>query len=209
MNENAKTHAKKHILDAMNFRHACKEFDSAKKIPNEDRDFLLETARLSPSSFGMEGTLYTVITDPILREKIKPHAWGQKQIEDASFLVVFSANPNKFEDENFLHNNFVRRGLDEEATNAYIQKFKGFLQSNNTDLACWASKQCYIAMSSMINAAAMIGIDSCPIEGFVKDSCEELLGLENIALMCAFGYRLHEPQRPKTRFPLDEIVRYI
>ena len=52
---------------AMNFRHACKVFDDTKKISDEDMKFILEAGRKSPSSFGMEGWKFLVITNDELK----------------------------------------------------------------------------------------------------------------------------------------------
>lgn len=80
----------------------------------------------------------------------------------------------------------------------------------------WVSKQTYIALANMMTAAALIGIDSCPIEGFNYDKVHDILEKEglledgrfDISVMAAFGYRVKEP-RPKTRRALDQIVKWV
>ena len=81
----------------------------------------------------------------------------------------------------------------------------------------WACRQSYIALGNMMTAAAMIGIDSCPIEGFDREPVEKILkeaGIitENhlsIACMVAFGYRAEDPSRPKSRRAMDEVVEWV
>ncbi len=63
---------KEEFLKIMDFRHACKLFDETKKISDEDMHYILEVARKSPSSFGMEAWKFLVITNDELREKLRP-----------------------------------------------------------------------------------------------------------------------------------------
>ena len=80
---------KEEILSAFQYRHACKEFDTSKIIPKEDFDFILETARLSPSSFGLEPWHFVVVQDPDLREALKENAWGApKKLDTASHFLL-------------------------------------------------------------------------------------------------------------------------
>ena len=80
----------------------------------------------------------------------------------------------------------------------------------------WASKQSYIALGNMLTAAAMIGIDSCPIEGFIKEKAEVLLrekfGVDTekygLSYMVAFGYRKENPRRSKSRRNIKDIITW-
>ena len=64
------------IIDAYYFRHACKTFDADKTISDQDFATILETGRLSPSSFGYEPWRFLVVQDRALRDKLKPAVWG-------------------------------------------------------------------------------------------------------------------------------------
>lgn len=213
------------ILDAFMFRHACKEFDVTVKIPDDDFSFILEAARLSPSSFGFEPWRFLVIQNPDLRARFLPHTWGGRtQIPTASHFLVCLAMKTpllRFDSKGIL--DFMRRiqELPEERLSARAAYYATFQQSDfrllDSDRAMfdWACKQCYIAQANMMTAAALIGIDSCPIEGFVQDKVDEVLGEDfgvdldeyGVAYMLAFGYRVKEP-RTKTRRPLEEMVRW-
>lgn len=80
----------------------------------------------------------------------------------------------------------------------------------------WGCKQTYIALGNMMTAAAFIGIDSCPIEGFNREKVEKILEKEGlldrekfgVSCMAAFGYRQKEP-RPKTRPDLKDLVQWV
>ncbi|WP_281951743.1 NAD(P)H-dependent oxidoreductase [Nitrosophilus kaiyonis] len=205
---------KDEFLKMMYFRHACKIFDENRKIPKEDFDFILECARLSPSSFGMEPWRFLVITDQNLKDKLKPLCWNQKQINTCSHLVIIKAQKEILKpDSDYVKKMFNRRELPKEKIEAYLKRYKDFMQDklDNEKLFCWSSKQCYIAAANMVDSAAFIGIDSCMIEGFEKDKVEELLNIdtkkEEIALLITFGYRV-KPAPEKKRLSLEEIVEY-
>jgi len=77
------------ILNAFQFRHACKEFDTEKKLSQDEIEFILETARLSPSSFGFEPWHFVVVQDKKLRELLKPISWGAPlKLDTASHFVL-------------------------------------------------------------------------------------------------------------------------
>ncbi|WP_206424231.1 NAD(P)H-dependent oxidoreductase [Cohnella candidum] len=216
---------KEEILSAYNFRHACKEFDPDRKITDEDFAFLLETARLSPSSYGFEPWKIAVLQDPVIREKLRPYSWGaQKQLPTASHFVLFLARTRDAlmpGSEHIRHMVEDVQKLPPEAVENKKRVYRKFLESDfellDTDRAVWdwAGKQAYIALGNMMTAAALIGIDSCPIEGFEHEPVERILREEGIAdgeqlrLVCmvGFGFRVREP-RPKTRQSIEEIVTW-
>lgn len=201
---------KKEFLDMMNFRHACKLFDTNRKISEDDFKYILEAARLSPSSFGMEPWRFLVIENQKIKEDLKPLCWNQNQITTCSHLVIIKTDNKALKDRDYILKMFKRRGLDEESTKAYIKRYENFLKNQN--ISCWSAKQCYIAAANMMSAAAFIGIDSCPIEGFDKDEVQKYLKVDGknieVVLILAFGYRVKNPSK-KQRLSLEEIVERI
>ncbi|OZB91298.1 NAD(P)H-dependent oxidoreductase [Paenibacillus sp. XY044] len=213
---------KEEILQAFQFRHACHVFDINKKISNEDFRFILEAGRLSPSSVGLEPWKFVVIQDAALREKLLPVTGGaQGQLPTASHFVVILAR------QGLRHNSaHVIKMLKDihHMPDEVIQRLSGFyktfveteLEDSDRLLFEWASKQTYIALANMMTAAAQIGIDSSPIEGFDKKQVTSILQNEGImnasnfgvSCMVAFGYRQEDPKRPKARQRLDEIVEW-
>lgn len=202
---------KQNILKAFQFRHACKEFDPSKKVAKEDMDFILETARLSPSSFGIEPWHFIVVQDAELREKLKNGAWGAtKKLETASHFVVCLTMKSHFLKydspyvKNFMKN--VQHLSDEviEPRSKFYTEFQksDFNLSDDRKLFDWAAKQSYIPLANMMTTAAMLGIDSCPIEGFKQAETDAVLqqdfGVDTtqygISYMVAFGYRVNEPK---------------
>lgn len=216
---------KNDILNAYQSRHACKEFDANNKISADDWSFLLDTIRLSPSSFGLQPYEVLVIENQDVLNELRPYVWGgQKQLPTASKTVLFVTKRDvTVDDEYFSH--IVRDIQDTPSelltirkdlvNNHQLQQIK--IGEDIRYLDDWAAKQAYIALGNVMTAAAMIGIDSCPIEGFVRDEVEKVLHKNNIidfskyqlAVFCCFGYRLTDPARAKTRKPLTELVRNI
>jgi nitroreductase len=202
---------KEQIMHAYNYRHACKVFDNKRKIREDDMQLLLETARLTPTSFGMEQHRLLHIKDEQLKAKLQPACWDQKQITTCSDLVAIKAVTDKVKPgTEYVKSMFSRRGLPEDATQAYLQRYEHFL--SDKDIECWAQKQCYITLGNMMSAAAMIGIDSCAIEGFETKEVENILNIdmakERIAVIVAFGFRVNEPGK-KYRLDMKDLVEVI
>lgn len=212
------------ILDAFHFRHACKEFDPHKKISEEDFRFILETARLSPSSLGLEPWKFVVVQDAVLREKLRAVSWGaQGQLPTASHFVILLARTREgilAEPSYLAHVIREVKQVPEETAQEMINRYTNFINSFASQderlIFAWTCRQTYIALGNMMTAAALIGIDSCPIEGFDYDKVTDILQQEGIltddrfgvSCMAAFGYRAKDPSRPKTRQPLEAIVEW-
>ncbi|MDD2697701.1 MAG: NAD(P)H-dependent oxidoreductase [Arcobacteraceae bacterium] len=207
---------KEQFLEAMNFRHACKVFDENKKIKSEDLDFILEVGRLSPSSFGMEPWKFLVVQNQDLKEKLRPFCWNQPQITTCSDLVVILSKIDDLKPQNeYVGKMFSRRNLSQENYEKYLNLYANHLShtmSSDENILAWGARQCYIAMGNMMTAAATIGIDSCPIEGFEKGKIEEILNIDRrkyqLAVIVPFGYRIN-PQSIKFRLSIDEVVEYL
>lgn len=206
----------KTFSQAMDFRHACKIFDETKKISNEDLNYILEAGRKSPSSFGQEPWKFLVITNEELKAKIRPFCWDQVQITSCSHLVVILAviedvKPSSSE----VLRKFSRRELPKDAIEGYIKKYASHLEDTfKTDekTFSWSARQTYIALGNMMTAAAIKGIDSCPIEGFEKDNVEKVLNLDTkkyqVSVILPLGYRINE-QSTQLREKLEDIVEFI
>ena len=202
---------KKLFLEAMNFRHACKLFDG-KKIPAGDLEFILEAGRLSPSSFGIEQWKFVVVQNQALKAEIEKVSWNQPQISTSSDLLVILARKDVRSSDAYTQKQLKRWGLPEEGFKGLMGIYKGWVDGRDDHtIEMWSEKQCYIAAGNMMSAAALIGIDSCPIEGFDSAKVDVLLGIDTAvyqsALVIPFGYRASE-QRGKHRLVLSEVVEY-
>lgn len=204
------------FMKAMQFRHACKLFDETKTITDQDITTIMEAGRLSPSSFGIEPWKFLVITNQALKEKLKPLCWDQVQVTSCSHLVIILAAIEDAKVESgTVKKRFERWGLPEETLEFYMGTYATHLShtlSSDENILAWTARQTYIAAANMMTAAAYLGIDSCPIEGYEKEKVEEALGIDTtkyqLSLVLPFGYRVND-QRTKTRLTFDEVVEFI
>ncbi|TDM31452.1 NAD(P)H-dependent oxidoreductase [Macrococcoides canis] len=217
-----KEQLKAQILEAHNFRFATKVFDKDKKIDESDMKFILEVGRLSPSSINLEPWRFVILDNQQVKDEIKQVGWGaaKGQLDTASHFVLILAKRNARYDSQLFKDHFGPRVNNDEILQKMISIYEGF-QTNDIEVADneralfdWASKQTYIALGNMMTAAAEIGIDSCPIEGFNYKAVNEILTKhdvinpeeEGISVMVAFGYRAQGPKRPKARRSYGDVV---
>ncbi len=203
------------VLKALQYRHACKKFDPDREITKEDLDSILECARLSPSSFGMEPWKFLVIQDEKLRARLRKACWDQAQITDSSEVIVILNKPNIVKPETgYVRAMFNRRNLPDDATAAYLKRYQRHMKAEVEPIMsyyAWTAKQCYIALANIMTAAAAVGIDSCPIEGFEKKEVESVLDLQTddyeVAVAVALGYRTGE-QTVRLRHESADVIEY-
>ena len=182
-----------------NWRYATKKFDTTKKVSKEDLETLKEAIRLSASSFGLQPYRVLIIENPELRAKLQPAAWGQSQIVDASQLIVFAniTNFGETEIDVSVANTTKTRGLPADALKGYGDFMKSKIVALPEDVRnTWASKQTYLALGNLMNAASELKIDVTPMEGFEPAKVNEILGLGklglNATLLATIGYRHEE-----------------
>lgn len=197
------------FTQAMEFRHACKLFDTNRFIPQKEFEYILNAGRMSPSSLGLEHWKFLVIRNSDLKEKIRTLAWNQPQVTTASELVIVLYKKYVHSDSLYTARQFKKNFNLDPIPGAY----KAFIDAKEGDeLYHWSSKQTYLAAANMMTAAAFLNIDSCPMEGFDYYAVEQLLQIDTdnygIAMMLPFGYRVNE-QQPHTRSNLEKLVEYI
>ncbi|MEM8673644.1 MAG: NAD(P)H-dependent oxidoreductase [Cyanobacteria bacterium P01_G01_bin.67] len=207
-------------LDQLHWRYATKKFDSTKKIPEASWKTLEQSLVLSPSSFGLQPWQFFVIRNPDIRQRLLEYSWGQTPVINASHLVVFTIKNqiNEQDVERHIQRMAAVQQTAPENLSGFGNVVKGFL--NNPpyplDVNEWAGKQAYIALGFFMTCAAMLEIDTLPMEGFVPAKYDEILDLNSkgyrSAVLCAAGYRANDDKyatNPKVRFPTDEIVQYV
>ncbi|NBU81742.1 MAG: NAD(P)H-dependent oxidoreductase [Flavobacteriaceae bacterium] len=186
-----------------NWRYPTKKFDTTKKVSKEDLETLKEAIRLSASSFGLQPYRVIIIENPELRAKLQSAAWGQSQIVDASQLIVFAniTNFGETEIDSYLANITETRGLPADALKGYGDFMKSKILTLPEDVRNnWTSKQTYLSLGNLLNAASELKIDVTPMEGFEPEKVNEILGLGklglNASLLATIGYR-HEEDATK------------
>ncbi len=210
----------KQLLDALQWRYATKVFDANKKIPGEVWTALEKTLVLTPSSYGLQPYHFLVVQDAAMRAALLPHTWGQKQIVDCSHFVVFTARTEmKAADVDKLIQRTVEiRKLPADALNAYRGMMLGDVVNGPRGKAAheWAARQCYIALGGLMTAAAVLGVDACPMEGLVPAEYDKLLKLDGsgyqTVVACALGYRAAGDKYAslaKIRYEPAELVKVV
>ena len=208
------------LLDALNWRYATKTFDATKKIPEATWKALEETLVLSPSSFGLQPYRFLIIKDPAIRAQLKPHSWNQTQVVDASHYIVLAGRTAMTETEvdRFLDRVVEVRSIPKESLDGYRGMMYGSLLSPGaeTRIPHWAALQAYIALGNLMTSAALLGIDTCAIEGFAPTEYDAILGLKEqgyaSVVCCALGYRHSEDKHAsaaKVRFPSSDLIKTI
>lgn len=206
------------LVNALTWRYAVKKFDAARKISPGDWAALEQSLVLAPSSFGLQPWKFLIVTDPAVKAQLVPASWGQTQPADCSHFVVFTC----------------RQGLDDAHVDRYLARMVevrgpaaagsaqafGKVVKQSLDgaraggrLDEWQTRQVYIALGQFMTAAAVIGIDTCPMEGIEPPKFDTILGLAGsgytTVVACAAGYRSPDDKyatTPKVRFRTDEIV---
>lgn len=207
------------ILSALNWRYATKKFDASKKVSKEDMEVLLETLRLTPSSFWLQPWKFIVVENPSTRETLVWHSWGQRQVADASHLIVLCRTNHLDASlvESYIQDMIQKTGAPADALQGYKDMMLGFIQSHAPEtLQAWAEKQVYIALGNVMTVAASMHIDTCPMEGFSKADYDAVLGLGNFGLssvvILPVWYRASDDsyaEKAKIRYDQDDVVLHI
>lgn len=207
----------KQLLEQLNWRYATKQFDPGRKISAVDWATIEEALALSPSSGGLQPWKFVVVTDPAMRAKLLPASYGQKQVTDASHLVVFAAKNNLSEADvdEFIKRISAVRGAPVESLTPFREMLVGGIVKSMDEATrnAWARNQAYIALGNLLTSAALLGIDACPMEGFDRAQYDEILGLRAkgyaTAVIATLGYRSSEDKYAgalKVRFPKERII---
>ncbi|MCC6230400.1 MAG: NAD(P)H-dependent oxidoreductase [Phycisphaerales bacterium] len=206
------------LIENLSWRYATKQFDSARKIPADQWTTLEQAMTLSPSSFGLQPWGFVVVTDPKVREKLRSVSWNQPQITDASHLVVFCAKTNlgRADVQRYIDRIAQVRGVPQDALAGFRDMMLGKVEAPGADNLPWSQRQVYIALGFFLSAAAMLGIDACPMEGFDPAKYNEILGLTSQGLtatvIATAGYRSANDSYAalkKVRFEPSDIIKRV
>jgi len=209
-----------HLLEAMQWRYATKRFDPSRRIPDDVWSVLEQALVLTPSSYGMQPWEFCVVTRQDLKEDLVSSSWGQRQVADCSHLLVITARLSVGEEdvERLMAAIETTQGRPRDQILGYRDMIIRDVVTGprSVDAHGWARLQCYIALGNFMAAAALLGIDTCPMEGFLPDVYDKALGLTerglSAAVLCPAGYRHPEDKYaslPKVRFPVEEVIRRI
>ena len=206
------------LIDALNWRYATKKMNG-EAVSQDKVDQILEAARLAPTSSGLQPYELIVITNPELKQTLLPHSFNQTQIVDCSHLLVFAAWDNYTEER--INKVFVRmhqeRGTPPESTADYQKSLVNSLVPKAAEVNFQhAARQAYIGLGVALAEAAMLKVDSTPMEGFDNAKYDEILGLTERGLksvtIMPLGHRdeagdwlvnLKKVRQPKSEFVIE------
>ena len=204
----------KHIED-LKWRYATKKHDPAKEVSDEDLRFLKKSVQLSASSYGLQPYEIFIIKDKQLRKELQEVSFGQPQVVDAQYLMVFCYNTKIDEEylDDFLKNMSETRGVSLDSLEGMRKAIAGStLQFTQEQKEQWAWRQAYIALGFLLNAAPKVKVDVSPMEGFQNDKYDEILGLKEknlkTGVIAAIGHRSDEDDLKdalKVRKPENEL----
>jgi nitroreductase len=208
------------LLTQLRWRYATKVFDPSKKIPAADWAALEQALILTPSSYGTQPYKFVVLTDAATREKLVPLSWNQRQPADCSHYVVFAAREKNTEADvdRYMALIAATRGVPVESQAGFKKMLMADIVNGHRGAIAheWATRQAYIALGNFMTAAALIGVDTCPMEGIDPAQYDEVLGLPaqgfRTVVACAAGYRAAGDKYatlPKVRFPAEELILHI
>ena len=209
----------KELEDRLNWRYAVKRFDPDKKIKEADWKAMEGSLLMAPSSYGLQPWKFYVVSDQEMKIKLRVHSWDQPQIEECSHLVVISALKDASPEhiDRYIDRIIEVRGTQREE----LDVLKGMMIGSqdqarkNGSLNDWSARQCFIALGFLLSAAAFRGIDACPMEGFIPEEYDNLLGIEDdgyfSVVACALGYRNEETdwlsKLEKVRFEEEDVFK--
>lgn len=200
-------------------RYSTKKFQRKKLIPEEAWAALEEALLLTPSSYNIQPWKFVVVADPALKKSLKPISFHQSQVEDCSHLVVLCALER-------LQPQWVKKLMERYSTvrSQSVESLEDYERIVTADLITGPRKdeilnyntlQCYIALGNLMTSAALLGIDSCPIGGFLPEAYDEILQLKGTGwksvVLCALGYRDPSDKYQslaKVRFAHDNVFEY-
>ncbi len=208
------------LIEALHWRYATKVFDATKKIPADVWQTLKQALVLTPTSYGLQPYKFLIIDSPARRAELLPHSWNQKQVVDASHFIVFAAQTKVTEAnvDKLINHTSQTRHIPAESLNTYRGMMVSDLVNGPRSKIAqeWATRQTYIALGNLMTCAAVLGVDTCPMEGFSPSEYDRLLNLKNSGyasvVCCALGYRSADDKYAslaKVRYDAAELVQVV
>jgi nitroreductase len=207
------------VLAALRWRYATKQFDASRRIPEATWDAIEESLVLTPSSFGLQPWKFLVVETPAVRAKLLEESWNQPQVTDASHFVVLTSRTDlcQADIDAWISRMAEVQGKTAEAVAPLKGMIVGFAERmSHEDRQSWNTRQSYIALGQLMACAAVLGIDSCPMEGISTSAYDRILGLEGsgyaTVVACALGYRAEGDKyaaTPKARFEREKVIRRV
>lgn len=203
------------FITNLNWRYATKKFDPTKEVSIADKEKIIRSIKMAPSSFGLQPFCVFVVTNVGLREKLKAAAWGQPQLTDSAFVLVFCSRVDmKIRAKQYFELVAVGDTTQKKNMSGHKKIIENFIDSMDVaQTEAWANKQLYIALGFSLAACAELRVDSCPMEGFDKKAFDRILNLPRYLrsqVILAVGQRLaKDTPKEKVRFSKDALFTFL
>lgn len=208
------------IISSLEWRYATKQFDSSRKITQEDLLTLQKSIQLTATSYGLQLYKVFLVEDPKIREQLKPLSWNQTQVTDASHYLVFASriDVNQKDIDSLIDLKSKHTQMPKEALEGYgaFMTQKVVEEKSSQEQYEWTSKQAYIALGNLLMACASLEIDACPMEGIDPKAYDNILKINEQGFKADFavavGYRSQEDQTQyitKVRRPMEELFQTV
>jgi nitroreductase len=207
------------VIDALQWRYATKVFDAERQIDAATWNCLEEALVLTASSYGLQPWKFLVITDAAIRAELRPHSWNQSQITDCSHLVVMlkKRTITAADADRLIEATASTRGIEASVLDGYRQIIQVDLIDGPRSqvIGQWSANQVYIALGNLLTSAALLGVDTCAIEGFSPPDYDRILNLESSdyqsCVVCACGYRSSDDKYAslrKVRYSAADLIEH-
>ena len=187
------------IIDRLKWRYATKKFDASRVLSEDQIDVIKQAFNLTATSFGLQTLRLIVLKNKVIREELVAHAYYQKQVVDASHLLVICIQNNITNTDVDTHFKNVQtiRGTPETILEPFKNDLKSMMASKSlTEREDWSTKQAYIALGNLMTVCAAEHIDACPMEGFNPAAFDDVLNLNDknlkSVLLLPVGFRAED-----------------
>jgi nitroreductase len=208
------------LLEQLNWRYATKQFDPNQSISSEVWQALEDSLVLTPSSYGLQPWKFIIVTDSAVKAELQPLSWNQGQITECSHLVVFTIKKNltAADVDRFMESTAKARDVSVESLAYYRNMIVSDVVQGPRSLSVneWATRQAYIALGNFMTSAAVLGVDTCPLEGIEPAGYDKVLKLAEAGfatvVACAAGYRSADDkyaQLAKVRYSNAEMLETV
>ncbi|TQR34479.1 NAD(P)H-dependent oxidoreductase [Campylobacter sp. MIT 99-7217] len=197
-------------LELFSTRYSCRNFTN-EALNDEDLRQILEVARLSPSSLGLEPWKFLVVKDEFKKAEISKIANNQAHVKNAAALIIIVS---KLDFASTFESKLRARKMSEEDLQMRLKTYKPFLEAMNAEQKVfYAREQAHLALGGILYAANALKIATCAIGGFDKNALNAYLKLDTskefTSLIVALGKSADEKIPPKQRYSFDEVVKFI
>lgn len=167
-------------IESLQWRYAVKKFDETKSLSTDQLQVLKDAFNLTATSYGLQPIKLVIVNNKSIQKELVPHTWNQQQVAQASHVLVICIQNSitSTDVENYFNTVKAIRNTPDNIINPFKEYLKGAItEKSGNELKAWAKNQAYIALGNLLTVCAIEKIDSCPMEGFIPEKYDDILGL--------------------------------